>query len=121
MQMQMFQHDRSLTFRFVLHGELTGDGVEELEHAWTTARSTLGTKALVVDISGITNADAAGIELLSRMRETGASLSAALPPESARFIRSMGIPVAAPVRSFGAWTLTLLRVLRLSLNRIGDP
>jgi ABC-type transporter Mla MlaB component len=119
--MQMFQHDSAMKFRFVLHGELTGDGVEELEHAWITARSILGTKALVVDISGITNANEAGIELLSRMREAGASLSAALPPESAGFIRSMGIPVAAPDRLFSAWTLTLLRVLRLSVNRIGDP
>jgi ABC-type transporter Mla MlaB component len=121
MPMQIFQHDSAITFRFVLHGELTGDGVEELEHAWTTARSILGTKALVVDISGITNADAAGIELLSRMRETGASLSAALPPECRGFIRSMGIPVAAPVRFFSVWTLTLLRVLRLSVNRMGEP
>ena len=79
-------------FRFVLEGELTRDRVWEFEHAWTTARSILGTKALVVEISGITNADAGGVELLSRMRETAARLNAAPPPESAEFIRSMGYP-----------------------------
>ncbi|PYT24664.1 MAG: hypothetical protein DMG57_27900 [Acidobacteria bacterium] len=97
--MQMFQHDSATIFWFVLQGDLTGDGVQELQHAWTTARLILGTKALVVDISGITNADAAGVELLSRKRETGARLNATLPPESAEFVRSFGIPVAAPVRS----------------------
>ena len=120
-QTEMFQHDSATMFRFVLRGELTGDGVQELEHAWTTARSILGTKALVVEISGITNADTAGIELLFRMRETGARLNAAPPPESTEFIRSIGIPVAAPVRSSSTWTLRVLRVLRLSVGRAGNP
>jgi len=86
-------------FRFVLEGELTRNRVPEFKHAWTTARSILGTRALVVEISGITNADAGGVELLSRMRETGARLNAALPPESAEFIRSIGIPVTTLIRS----------------------
>ena len=120
-QMEMFQHDSATMFRFVLQGELTGDRVREFEHAWATARSILGTKALVVEISGITNADAAGVESLSRMRETGARLNGALPPESAEFIRSMGIPVAVPVRSSTTWTQRVLRVLRLSVNRVGNP
>jgi ABC-type transporter Mla MlaB component len=107
--MEIFQHDSAVTFRFVLQGDLTGHGVRELEHAWTTARSILGTKALEVEISGITTADAGGVELLSRMRETGARLNAALPPESAEFIRSMGIPMAAPVRSCSAWILRVIQ------------
>lgn len=119
--MEIFQHDSAMMFRFVLRGELTGHGVRELEHAWTTARSILGTKALQVEISGITNADAAGVELLSRMRETGARLSAALPLESEELLRSLGVPVAAPVRSSSARTLRVLRVLRLSLIRAANP
>jgi ABC-type transporter Mla MlaB component len=71
--MKMFQHDSATRFRLVLQGELTGDGVQELERAWTTLRLILGTRALEVEISGITNADAAGVELLCRMRETGRS------------------------------------------------
>src|SRR5690349_3038312 len=106
--MKMLQHDSATMFRFVLQGELTADSVREFEHAWTAARSILGTKALVVEISGITNADAAGVELLSRMRDAGALLSAAPPPASAEFIRSMGIPVAQPAQSPNTWTLKAL-------------
>src|SRR5690349_2759307 len=36
--MEMFQHDSATTFPFALEGDLTGDGVQELEHAWTTAQ-----------------------------------------------------------------------------------
>jgi ABC-type transporter Mla MlaB component len=114
--MKMLQHDSATMFRFVLEGELTGDRVREFEHAWTAARSILATKALVVEISRITNADAAGVELLSRMRETGARLNAALPPASAEFVRSMGIPVAPPAHSPSTWTQKVLRVFRLSVK-----
>ena len=44
-QMEMFQHDSATMFRFALEGDLTGDGVQELEHAWTTARSILRDKS----------------------------------------------------------------------------
>jgi len=75
---------------------LTGDQVRELECAWTTAKSTLAGKELVVDISGIKNADLSGVDLLTRMRESGARLTAALPPASEEILRSFGVPVAAP-------------------------
>ena len=80
----MFQQDSATIYRFVFQGELTCVGVQELEHTWTTARSILRTRAQVVEFSGITNAHVAGVELLSRMRETGARLNAALPPEFRR-------------------------------------
>jgi ABC-type transporter Mla MlaB component len=60
--MEMFQHDSAMMFRFVLRGELTSSGVQELEDAWNTARSILGTKALEVEISGVTTADAGGVQ-----------------------------------------------------------
>jgi anti-anti-sigma regulatory factor len=53
---------------FVLLRELVGGFVRELEHAWTTANSALGARELIVDISGLTHVDAAGRELLFRMR-----------------------------------------------------
>jgi ABC-type transporter Mla MlaB component len=81
--MDMYQHDGVEMFEFVLRGELSGDGVQNLERAWNTARSILAGRMLVVDISGIANADPQGVDLLSRMREAGARLIAALPPESA--------------------------------------
>jgi ABC-type transporter Mla MlaB component len=94
--MEMYQHDSATMFRFVLRGGLYGDGAQELERAWTTARSILEGKELVVDVSGITNVDPSGVDLLSRMRESGARLAAGLPPESQEILRSLGVPVAAP-------------------------
>ena len=94
--MDMYQHDSATRFQFVLRGELIGDRVQDLEHAWKTAKSILAGKELVVDIAGLTNADPSCVDLLSRMRESGARLSAALPPESEGFLRSLGVSVAAP-------------------------
>jgi hypothetical protein len=81
-------------FRFVLRGELTGKIVQELQHAWTTARSILGSKELVVDVSGITRADPEGVEVLVRMRESGALLTAG-GTGSAGLLRALGIPADA--------------------------
>lgn len=72
--MDMYQHDSAASFRFVLRGELAGNGVWQLEHAWHTAKSILAGKDLIVDISRITNTDLPGRELLHRMRESGARL-----------------------------------------------
>jgi ABC-type transporter Mla MlaB component len=109
--MDMYQHDSATMFQFVLRGELIGDRVRDLEHAWNTATSILAGKELVVDIAGITNADPSGVDLLSRMRESGARLSAALPPESEGFLRSLGVSVAAPCGLRGdSWALRLLRL-----------
>ncbi len=91
--MDMYLHDCATTFRFVLRGELTGDHVAGLRHAWTTAQSILGTKELVVDLSGITTADAAGFEMLSEMRHSGARLIGG----SAAFLSSLGVPAVTPV------------------------
>ena len=112
--MDMYQHDSATMFQFVLRGEVIGDRVQELEHAWNTAKSILAGKELVVDISGITNADPQGADLLSRMRESGARLTAALPPESEEFLRSLGVPMAAPRgRCSSSWALRLLRLAGL--------
>jgi ABC-type transporter Mla MlaB component len=117
--MDIYQHDTATVFRFVLRGELGGDAVLDLEHAWTTAKSILDGKELVVDVSGIANADASGIDLLSRMRESGARLSAALPPVSQPTLHSLGVPVAAP----SGWRHILARRLRQCLHAwiVGSP
>lgn len=73
--MEFYQHDSAVLFRFQLRGRLEGPSVEELEHAWFTACSVMEGKDLEVDISSLTAADAAGIDLLSRMRTSGASLT----------------------------------------------
>ena len=110
--MEMYQHDYAAMFRFVLSGDLTGDGVPQLEHAWTTAKSILHGRDLAVDVSGLTNADESGLDLLFRMRDSGARLSAPLPPASEELLRSLGVPVAAPAGGFLGQRV--LRWLRLS-------
>ncbi len=92
--MEMYQHDNAKTFRFVLKGELNGDAVRELGYAWETARSVTTGKDLLVDLSGLTSASPDGVALLVHMRDSGAHLTATLPPESEDMLRSAGIPAA---------------------------
>jgi hypothetical protein len=94
--MKIYLHDSANTFQFVLRGALAGSCVLDLEQAWTTARSILDGKELVVDLSGTTDADESGVNLLSRMRASGARLTVALPPKSEGLLRSLGLPVPAP-------------------------
>ena len=110
--MEMYQHDNAGAFRFVLRGELSGRQVPELECAWTTAQSILNGRDLAVDVSGVTNADKSGVDLLLRMRDSGARLGAPLPLASEELLRSLGLPVA--VRAGGNLTQRALRWLGFS-------
>jgi ABC-type transporter Mla MlaB component len=112
--MQMYLKDSASTFEFVLRGELTGDAVEGLEHAWITATSILHGKDVLIDVSALTDADSEGVALLYRMTGSGARLRAAQPPHSPEFLRSLGVLVAAPPR-YGSrpWISGLRRLLKL--------
>ncbi len=110
-EMQIYLHDRSAALQFVLKGRLMGEWVPHLEHAWDTARSVLAGKDLVVDLSAMTGADSKGLALLSRMRESGARLTAAaMRPESEAFLTTLG--VSAPRSSAGGngWAWRFLRL-----------
>ncbi|MBS1871707.1 MAG: STAS domain-containing protein [Acidobacteria bacterium] len=96
---QFYQHDQRNAFRFVLRGPLDGKSVQELEQAWVTARSTIGTREVVVDVSRLTALDSAGFDLLSRMRESGARLTAERPPESPSLIRELGVSAAPKAKT----------------------
>lgn len=112
--MDVYQHDRAAMFRFDLRGELTGSEVQSLEHAWNTAKSILGGKEFVVEVSGVTNVDSSGVDLLSRMRAAGARLTADATPKSKELARSLGLPVTAPRERFAdTMALALLRLIRL--------
>ena len=95
----MYLHDGPTMLRIVLLGELTGDRVAGVRHAWITAQSILGTKELVVDVSGITIADTAGLELLSEMRESGARLIVAPAQRQASAIARL----VSAVRRAAGW------------------
>jgi ABC-type transporter Mla MlaB component len=79
--MDIYQHDSGRSFRLVVRGKLDGDCVRELEQAWNTAQSILAGKELVIDLSGVTNADRPAFDLLSRMRDSGARVTPALPSQ----------------------------------------
>ena len=113
--MQMYLKDSASTFEFVLRGELTGDAVEGLEHAWITAKSILRGKDVLIDVSALTDADSGGIDLLHRMAGSGARLRAAKPPHFPEFLRFLGVVAATPPR-YGSrpWVLGLCRLLKLS-------
>lgn len=74
----MYLHDSCADFRIVLRGNLVGPFVLEVERAWTTAKSTLDGKTLLIDTAGLTRADASGIGLLRRMQQSGAHVDRAL-------------------------------------------
>jgi len=97
-QMSVYQHDGLDNFRFVLLGDLKGTCVSELDHAWTTATSVLEGKDLVMDISAVTGADSAGLELLRRMRESGVRMTSTAPPAAPDLARSLGVAVAPALR-----------------------
>ncbi|HWQ55883.1 MAG TPA: hypothetical protein VN442_19500 [Bryobacteraceae bacterium] len=101
----VYQHDASGTFRFVLLGQLKQPWVDELRHAWTTASSVIQNKELVIDLSALTAADNSGIDLLSRMRESGARIIAPASQTLSGPFTGLGMS-AAPrgvFRARGAW------------------
>jgi len=106
--MDIYLNDSVKSFEFILKGDLAAASVRSLEQAWITARSILGGKEVSVEVSGLTAADDAGVELLYRMTASGVRLTAALPPESEDFLRSLGIPVAAPARRANSAMLSSL-------------
>ena len=94
--MDLYQHDSAAMFRFVLRGDLSGMSVREFEQAWNTATSIATRKEIVVDLSGVANADAAGVELLSRMRESG--------------VRLIPAPAAPEAHRYGGWAARLMQL-----------
>jgi hypothetical protein len=89
--MSFYLHDGVQEFRIDVRDELEAGGVEQLEHAWTTVQSVLGGKQLRVDVSRVSSYDGAGLGLLARMRESGATLEARQPMESAELGRVLGV------------------------------
>jgi hypothetical protein len=70
--MQYFMHYGPAAFRFELAGELDTDGAFRLERDWLKASSLIGQHALIVDLTFVTGAQAAGRSLLARWYAAGA-------------------------------------------------
>jgi len=72
-------HDSAGSFRLKLEGRLAAAGAREVESCWMTARSTIGDKRFLVDLSLTTAVDPAGRDLLERLHENNAEFVVASP------------------------------------------
>ena len=104
-------------FRFVLRGELDAVSLRELQHAWETASSVTTNKAVVVDVTGLTTADPAGMELLTRMRRSGARFTAAVRTGREELFRSLEVLSSLPEDSGGSRTRSWRKLLGLVRGR----
>jgi ABC-type transporter Mla MlaB component len=108
--MVLYQHDSPATYRFVPRGPLTGEGVLQMQYAWDTTKSILGSKVVIVELSGVTDVDSSGLDLLSRMRESGARLTAAAPPDCEELHQFFTVPAAGPRPCrVNTWMLRILK------------
>jgi anti-anti-sigma regulatory factor len=69
-------HHEGNVFRSKIQGALAGSCVVALESAWRTASGTDGGNPVIVDLREVASIDAAGRDLLLRMRQAGAKLIA---------------------------------------------
>lgn len=70
--LKYYIHDGTAAFRFQLIGDLRDLDVKELSGCWLTARSTFGSRKLVLDLKGLRSTDDAGKEWLLTMVREGA-------------------------------------------------
>src|SRR5712691_9756298 len=93
-----YMHDGSAAFSFELAGTISDDDAAELEQAWRTASSVIEDRILVVDLSFVTQIDAAGRDLLRHWHENGAKLVANTPTARSLAESILGalIPAVAP-------------------------
>lgn len=67
-------HDEAAVMRFVVEGKLVGLWVKELENCWEGALAAEPARTMLVNLAAVTFVDAAGRELLTRMRQRGTRL-----------------------------------------------
>ena len=67
-------HDAISACCLQLIGNFTGTEIPELSGCWRTAKTTLGNRALIVDVHGLTFSDAQARQWLASMVAEGAQL-----------------------------------------------
>jgi anti-anti-sigma regulatory factor len=68
-------HDETASTAFTIEGKLTAPGATELEKVWQAAITARPSRPIVVSLVRVTFVDAAGKELLIRMRRQGVKLA----------------------------------------------
>ena len=94
MAFEYYIHDGSKAFRFRLLGQLSATGARDLELAWETAHSTIGSREIVMDVTRITWIDAGGQELLRAWKMRGAKFVVADCDAHARLQSMTDQPIA---------------------------
>jgi hypothetical protein len=113
--LRYYLHDDPDAFRMELEGSLTQPSAESAYHAWRTARSVLGDRPVVVDISFVNQVDEIGRSVLLRLHERGARIIARSPESRALAggIASESAPLAPPKRNWRArlmaWLVPTMR------------
>lgn len=74
--MQHYMHDGPAAFRFEVAGRLDANDAATLEQDWHTASSTIGGRALILDLSFVTAIDEAAQSLFRRWHAAGAQFVA---------------------------------------------
>ena len=90
---QYYMHDNPAMFRLQLSGDLSTESVREIEQAWRTACSTLGSRRLIVDITCLRNVNDEGRELLEKWYGHGAALITMSGESKARMQGMVSCPV----------------------------
>ena len=103
--LQYYMHDGPSAFRFELAGNLNNEASRDLDQAWRTASSMIGDRALVVDMTFVTDAERDGRSLLARWYSEGAQLIARSKVSRALAEAIVGspIPEVASTGNAGAW------------------
>ena len=77
------------SIQLLLEGKLSGPWVAELERAFHDSKSISVGRPIILDLRGLTRADAAGRELLATLEAEGAALQNWSPLASALLSRTM--------------------------------
>lgn len=77
--MALLIHESAAEVRFEVSGKLAGATVSELGLVWSQHQSQIFWQKVVVDVSTVSDCDAAGEQLLARILANGAQFSARTP------------------------------------------
>ncbi len=95
-------HDAVAACRLQLIGELTEAEIGDLNGCWRTARTTLGSRPLILDLHALKSVDEAGKQWLAGMAQEGAVCS---PEDYLRDLvagkHAAGVEAAVPARKPG--------------------
>ena len=68
-------HDAVASFRLQLLGELTEADIADLNGCWRTAKTTLGSRQLILDLHALKSVDETGKQWLAGIAQEGATCS----------------------------------------------